>query len=98
MNRAKRDEYVVALNKLVEQADVLKRTTASNSVYFKHLFALKMDAEIEFARAAAFFQFGERMNAGVDSSAVRRQFYQSLSKQRFCDAGIVTIRTWIGAS
>jgi hypothetical protein len=37
-NRAKRDDYIVAFNKLVEQAAVLKRTTAiEQSVFQTHV-------------------------------------------------------------
>jgi peroxiredoxin len=88
-NRARRDEYIVAYNKLVEQAAELKRKTVSSNGYFNHLFALKLDAEIQYAKAAAFFHYGERMNAGLDSTAERRQFYQPLAKQKFCDAGLL---------
>jgi len=88
-NRTKRDVYIVAFNKLVEQAAVLKRTTASSSRYFKQMFEMKMDTDIEYARAASFFHFGERMNAGVDSSAERRRFYEPLAKKQFCTAGLL---------
>ena len=89
VNRTKRDEYIIAYSQLVEQAAELKRKTASGNPYFKHLFALKLDAEIQYAKAAAFFHYGERMNAGLDSTTKRRQFYQSMAKQKFCDAGLL---------
>ena len=89
MNRGKRDEYIVAYNKLVEQAAELKRKTASGNRYFKHLFALKLDAEIQYAKAATFFNYGERMNAGLDSTAKRRQFYQSMAKEKLCSTGLL---------
>jgi hypothetical protein len=53
------------------------------------MFEMKMDAELEYARAASFFHFGERMNAGVDSSAEHKRFYETLANQKFCDAGIL---------
>jgi peroxiredoxin len=88
-NRNRRDEYIVAYNKLVEQAAELKRNAASGNRHFKHMFALKLDAEIEYARAAAFFHYGARMNAGLDSTAKRSQFYQPMTKQKFCNTGLL---------
>jgi thiol-disulfide isomerase/thioredoxin len=89
INRAKRDEYIVAYNKLLEQATALKKQTVSSNRYFKQLFALKLDADIQYAKAAAFFQYGERMNAGVDTTVKRKPFYQTLAEQRFCNAGLL---------
>jgi hypothetical protein len=89
MNRAKRDDYIVAFNKLATQAVDLKRKTPSNNRYFKQLVALKLDTDIEYARAAAFFYFGERMNAGLDSTKEHRQFYQSIASQKFCKTGLL---------
>jgi peroxiredoxin len=89
LNRNQRDEYIIAYNKLVEQAAELKRKTGSNNRYFKKVFALKLDADLQYVRAAAFFQYGERMNAGLDSTAKRREFYQPMAKQKFCNAGLL---------
>lgn len=89
INRAKRDEYIVAYNKLAEHAADLKIKTVSNNRYFKRIFALKLDADLQYLRAAAFFQYGERMNAGLDSAAKHRQFYQPMAKQKFCNAGLL---------
>jgi len=88
-NRAKQDEYIIAYNKLVKQATELKRKMVSNNRYFKKVFALKVDADLQYARAAAFFHFGERMNAGLDSTDNRRQFYHPMANQRFCNAGLL---------
>ena len=88
-NRNHRDEYIIAYNKLVEQAAELKRKTVSNNRYFKRVLALKLDADLQYARAASFFHYGERMNAGLDSTASRRQFYQPMGKQKFCNAGLL---------
>jgi peroxiredoxin len=87
--RAKRDEYIIAYNKLVKQATELKGKMVSTNRYFKKILALKMDADLQYARAAAFFHFGERMNAGVDSTASRSEFYQPMAKQQFCNAGLL---------
>ena len=88
-DRNRRDGYIVAYNQLVEQAAELKRKTASGNRYFKHLFALKLDAEIQYAKAATFFNYGGRMNAGLDSTAKRRQFYQSMAKEKLCHTGLL---------
>jgi len=88
-NRNQRDVYILAYNKLVGQAADLIGKAVSNNRYFKKVFALKLDADLQYARAAAFFQYGERMNAGVDSVASRRQFYLPMAKQKFCNAGLL---------
>ena len=88
-NRAKRDDYIIAYNNLVKQAEKLKRQTVSNNRYFKNLLASKLDADLQYARAAAFFHFGERMNSGLDSAAIHQQFYQPMAKQKFCSASVL---------
>jgi peroxiredoxin len=88
-NRAKRDDYIIAYNKLVKQAEKLKRDPVSNNRYFKNLLASKLDADLQYARAAAFFHFGERMNSGLDSATNHKQFYQPMAKQKFCNAGLL---------
>ena len=89
MNRAKRDDYIIAYNKLVNQAEKLKKEPVSNNRYFKYVLASKLDTDLKYLRAAAFFQFGERMNAGLDSIAKRQQFYQPLAKQDLCNAALL---------
>jgi peroxiredoxin len=88
-NRAKRDEYIIAYKGLVNGAAELKRKTPQGNRYFKQLFTNKLDAEVLYARAAAFFQYGERMNAGLDTVAGRQSFYQPMADQQFCHAGIL---------
>jgi peroxiredoxin len=88
-NRAKKDEFIIAYNKLVEQAAELKRKAISNKSYFKKILALKLDADLQYARAASFFHYGGRMNAGLDSNSKRSQFYQPIAKQKFCNAGLL---------
>src|SRR6185503_10205468 len=88
-NRNQWDEFIVAYYKLVEQAAELKRKVVSNNRYFKRVLSLKLDADLQYARAASFFHYGERMNAGLDSTAKRRQFYQPMAKQKFCNAGLL---------
>ena len=89
MNRAKKDEFIMAYNKLVKQAAELKRNAVSNNRYFKRLLALKLDADLQYARAASFFLYGERMNAGLDTNSKRSQFYQPMAKQKFCNADLL---------
>ena len=89
INRAKREEYIIAYNRLAKQAVDLKQKTVSNSRRFKTLLAFKIAADLQYLRAAAFFQFGERMNAGLDSMASRSQFYQPMAKQEFCNPGLL---------
>jgi thiol-disulfide isomerase/thioredoxin len=89
IDRSKRDEYIIAYDALVKQAAELKRKTPSGNRYFKQLFVKKVDAEISYAKAAAFFLFGERMNSGLDTVAEHRQFYQPLANQDFCTAGLL---------
>lgn len=88
-NRAMRNDFIEAYNKLSEQVGVLKRKAASTNPRFQQLFEMKMNADMEYAKAAAFFNFGERMNSGVDTSWERRPFYKPLAKQQFCDAGLL---------
>ncbi|TMI61527.1 MAG: TlpA family protein disulfide reductase [Bacteroidetes bacterium] len=89
MNRTKKDEYIIAYNKLAEQAAELKRKTPSNNSFFKKVFTLKLDADLQYARAAAFFHYGERMNSGLDSNSKRSQFYQPIAKQKICNTGLL---------
>ena len=89
MNRAKKDEFIIAYNKLVEQAAELKRKAISSKSYFKKILALKLDADLQYARAAAYFHYGARMNAGLDTMNKHQQFYQPMAKQKFCNAGLL---------
>jgi peroxiredoxin len=89
MNRAKKDEFVVAYNKLVEQAAELKRKSISNKSYFKKIFALKLDADLKYVKTAAYFNYGTRMNSGLDSVTKRQQFYQPIAKQKNCNTGLL---------
>src|SRR5262249_2225822 len=63
--------------------------TFNSNAYFNYLFASKIDAEVRYLKAAAFFNYAERMNSVYDSSETHKSFYQSLSNEKFCDAGIL---------
>jgi len=88
-NRSKRDEFIIAYNNLVKEAELLKKNSRTGNKYFNYVFTSKVDADILYLKAAAFFHFGSRLNAGYDSSENHRQFYQSLTGQKFCNASIL---------
>ena len=88
-NRAKRDTFILAYNKLVAQAAELKRKPGSNNRNFKWILGIKLDTDLQYARAAAFFHFGERMNSGMDSASNHSPFYQPMAKQKFCHADLL---------
>jgi len=89
VNRVKREQFLAKYNDFVAAAAIFKTRSITSNKYFNHLLACKIDAEIEYAKAAAFFYHGERMNAAYDSSAAHRAFYQSLMTQRFCTADLL---------
>jgi hypothetical protein len=95
-NRNHRDEYIIAYNKLVEQAAELKRKTVSNNRYFKRVLALKLDADLQYARAASFFHYGERMNAGLDTTTKRPSVLSADGKAKILQCRFATIREWVG--
>ena len=88
-NRAKRDEFIVSYDNLVKEADRLKKKAVLANKYFNALFASKVDAEILYPKAAAFFNFASRMNSGYDSIEKHGSFYQSLAGHKFCNAGLL---------
>jgi len=88
-NRYKRDEFISAYGKLVNEAKQLKRNSRTSNKYFNYVFASKVDADILYLKAAAFFFFGSRLNSGYDSTERHRQFYQSLAGQKFCNASVL---------
>jgi len=88
MNRSQRDLYIAKYNNFVGVAEQLKKKTTQNK-YFNQLFSSKIDADIKYCKLAAFFNFGERMNTTYDTNTIHKSFYQSLTNERFCDAGIL---------
>lgn len=87
--RAQRDQFISEYYKLEKKAERLKRKSVSGNKYFNFVFASKVDADLRYAKAAAFFHFGGRLNAGYDSAEQHRKFYQSLAGQKFCDGRIL---------
>ncbi|HET9278676.1 MAG TPA: TlpA disulfide reductase family protein [Flavitalea sp.] len=88
-NQKNREEFIAAYNQLIKDASRLKAEAVPGNRYFNRMFAGKLDAEILYLKAAAFFNFGERMNSLMDTVEQRRSFYRSLAGQRFCDARIL---------
>ena len=88
-NRKNRNEFIEAYNQLTKDAAMLKAKAVPDNRYFNGMFAGKLDAEIQYLKAAAFFNFAERMNALIDTSEALQSFYRSLAGQKFCDAKIL---------
>jgi len=87
--RAKRDEFIAGYDDFVKKADRLKKKAVLVNKHFNNLFTSKVDAEILYPKAAAFFNFASRMNSDYDSTMKHRSFYQSLADQKFCNAGLL---------
>lgn len=88
-NRNKREQYIEEYNDLVKQSQDLKTKSTGSNNYFRHLISSKIDAEIKYVKIAAFFNYGERMNSEYDTAAAHRAFYSSLTKENFCDPGLL---------
>lgn len=82
-NYRKREGFFRAYDELTRNAARLKKDCTSNE-YFNKLFASKINTDLQFAKAAVFFGFNERMNSTYDSSDTHRLFYQSLSAEKIC--------------
>jgi peroxiredoxin len=89
INRAKRQQFLEAYGSFTKEAELLKKKASTTNKYFNRLFVSKIDAEMYYPIAAAFFNFGKRMNAGYDSTSKHQIFYQSLAGKRFCHAGLL---------
>jgi peroxiredoxin len=84
-DRSRRPAFFAAYEEFIRKAAVLKKSSVTENTYFNRLFSAKIDADILYVKAASFFYFGERMNAGYDTSNVNRAFYRSLLQEKFCD-------------
>ena len=89
INRSKKQQFIEAYESFVNDADQLKKKADTTNKYFNHLFNSKIDADVNYAKAAAFFNFVDRLNSGYDSLQSNRTFYQSLAGKKFCHAGIL---------
>jgi len=88
-NRSKREQYIAGYSNFVKKAQELKKKNISSNKYFNQLFTSKIDAELKYAKIAAWFNYGERMNAEYDTVATRQPFYNSLIEENFCDPGLL---------
>lgn len=85
-----RDKFFVMYNEFVSKAEKFKKTVNTSNKYFNQLLKLKVDVDLDYARAAAFFYFNERANSDYDTSMLHRNFYESvLQKGKYCDAQLL---------
>lgn len=88
-NRGKREQFITEYNSFIKEADKLKKKAVLPNKYFNQLFISRIEAEIIYPKAAAFFNFGRRMNAEYDTSELHKSFYQSLAGKKFCNTGLL---------
>lgn len=88
-SRAKREEFFAAYEAFVRKGEALKKSGIGTDAYFNHLLTAKIDADIQFVKAGAFFFFTERMNGDRDVEAKHQSFYSSLLNVKFNDAGLL---------
>jgi len=88
-NRNKREQFITEYDNYVIKGERLKKKAVLANKYFNRLFTLKVDAEMDYPKAAAFFNFTRRMNSEYDSIEAHKPFYKSLSGKEFCNTGIL---------
>jgi len=88
-NRKNREEFIEGYDNFIKDAERLKRKAVLPNKYFNRLFNSKIDAEVIYPKAAAFFNFSRRMNSEYDSIEAHKSFYQSLAGKKFCNAGLL---------
>ena len=88
-NRGKREQFIAEYDNFVKKAEQLKKKAVLPNKYFNQLFTSRIEEEIIYPKAAAFFNFGRRMNAEYDTSEVHKFFYQSLAVKEFCNTGLL---------
>ncbi|MDI3321477.1 TlpA family protein disulfide reductase [Pinibacter soli] len=81
-NRNQRDQFLETYKTLLATADEIKKTGVTSNKDFNKLLVEKINTEVLFLKAAAFFYAGERMNAGYDTTASRQWFYETLGKEK----------------
>ncbi|OQP50014.1 hypothetical protein A4D02_26605 [Niastella koreensis] len=87
--RTKREDFFPAYEAFVRKGEALKKASAGADAYFNRLFTAKIDADIQFVKAGAFFFFTERMNGDRDTDAKHQLFYSSLLTEKLNDAGLL---------
>jgi thiol-disulfide isomerase/thioredoxin len=85
-NRAKREEFFPAYDAFVRKAEALKKASSTTDSYFNRIFSAKINADIQYVKAGAFFYFNERMNSDCDTSVQHQSFYSSLLSEKLSDA------------
>jgi thiol-disulfide isomerase/thioredoxin len=86
-NMQKRENFFEIYNQFIEKAEAFKNSIHTSNNYFNQLMKLKVDIDLDFARTAAFFYFGSRVNSSYDTSMAHRSFYNPvLQKGKYCDA------------
>ncbi|MBO9204699.1 MULTISPECIES: TlpA family protein disulfide reductase [Niastella] len=85
--RTKREEFFPAFDAFVRKAESLKKECAATNATFCKIFNAKIDADIQFVKAGAFFYFTERMNGDRDTDAKHQSFYSSLLNDKLSNAG-----------
>jgi len=81
-NRSQRDQFLESYKQLFTTADELKKTGITGNKYFNKILIDKINTEVLFLKAAAFFNCGERMNAGYDTTTSRQWFYETLGNEK----------------
>jgi thiol-disulfide isomerase/thioredoxin len=84
-DRYRRATFFTAYDQFIRKADTLKKSCVTTNPYFDSIFSAKIDADIKYVKAGSFFYFGDRMNAGYDTSNAGSSFYTSLLNEQFCD-------------
>jgi peroxiredoxin len=87
--KRKKNEYIVAYKGLEQAAAQIKKNSCTTNRYFKKTLSSKLATDLLYARAAPFFYYGVRMNAGLDTAAEYKKFYQPLAGQKFCTTDIL---------
>ena len=84
-DRGRRPVFFAAYDQFIRKAAALKKQCITSDARFNRLFIDKINTDVLYVKAAAFFYFTERMNAAYDTSEAHQAFYRSLLKEQFCD-------------
>jgi len=86
-NMQKRESFFLLYDQLKIKAENFKSTIRTSNNFFNKLMRQKIDVDVDYARAAAFFYFNERLLAAHDTALINRKFYAPvLQKGKYCDA------------
>jgi thiol-disulfide isomerase/thioredoxin len=76
-----RNQFYSLYKQLAVQATQFKKAINTSNSDFNELMITKVDADLDFVKAGGFFFFGERLNAGYDSSEINSEFYAPLKEK-----------------